>query len=536
MKNILLVSAAALTVGAAPAPAAPKPDMTVRFDLKMPTFRDLSESSAFPTLGYAGCIADEGDRYFDEFFVKSPDRTWEVFKGAGARLVKEWGADGRWERDKERAKISFSWRKKHGVKALLCIENNGRTINDARRRILGFVQWIVDNGFTDQVAGFELGNEPYWGSAPERFARRWAEIVPGIKKIWPEAQIGFAIAEYRAGDPDIESVRQRLSTVDEWFNFGGGEFGMMRINQWSGRFINAFSNCLHHCSHVIYHFYGGTRPYGCSYAGIQRIRNFAKAFPEVKDKKVWITEWRNDADADLRCQQTFSLALFDALYMMMCICQPEIDGLSAHQCGQISGGFYIADGRGDWRQQREREAADRMFIDPDWTGRPRLEVGPVGPVFKLLNEAILTHPHVLARGRRHEGTISDDKYWSSHVYLASGNSAWIQKGEDVSKRPPDRGVLEWILMANDARTSVTLMVANAGIQPWKPPFETIGCAVGKPKVRLYRCRPEHEILHQVPGEPRLSWEEEYEGEAGRIEVPGLSVATLTFPVSKGGAR
>ena len=531
---------AALTVGAAPAPTAPKPDMTVRFDLKMPTLRDLSESSAFPTLGYAGCIADEGDRYFDEFFVKSPDRTWEAFKGAGARLVKEWGADGHWdENDPEHrwAKITYSWRKKHGVKVLLCIENGGRTINDARRRILGFVQWIVDNGFKDQVAGFELGNEPYWGSAPEQFAARWAAIVPDIKKIWPEAQIGFAIAEYRAGDPDIESVRKRLSTVDEWFNFGGGEWGMSKLNQWSGRFINAFSNCLQHCSHVVYHFYGGFGPYGCTYNGIQRVRNFARAFPEVKDKKVWITEWRYTADDDLRYQQSFSFAMFDALYMMMCICQPEIDGLSAHQCGWLSGGFYIADGRGDWCQRRERET-DRMFVDPDWTGRPRLEVGPVGPVFKLLNEAILTHPHVLARGRRHEGTISDDNYWSSRCYVDSSSKigGWIQGGGDLAMRPPDGGVLEWILLANEERTSVSLVVANAGIQTWKPPFETIGCTVGKSKVRLYRCRPEHEILHQVPGEPRLSWEEECEGEAGRIEVPGLSVATLTFPVSKGGAR
>ena len=506
---------AALAIGAAPAPTAPKPDMTVRFDLKMPTFRDLSESSAFPTLGYAGCIADEGDRYFDEFFVKSPDRTWEVFKGAGARLVKEWGADGRWERDKERAKISFSWRKKHGVKVLLCIENGGRTINDARRRILGFVQWIVDNGFTDQVAGFELGNEPYWGSAPEQFARRWAEIVPGIKEIWPEAHIGFSIAEYCAGDPDIESVRKRLSAVDEWFNFGGSEFGMSKLNQWSGRFINAFSNCLPLCSHVIYHFYGGTRPYGCSYAGIARIRNFAKAFPEVKDKKVWITEWRIGADQDLRCQQTFHVAMFDALYMMMCICQPEIDGLSAHQCGWLSGGFYIADGRGSWCQRRFLES---MYPDPDWTGRPRLEVGPVGPVFKLLNEAILTHPHVLARGRRADGSIDDGSYWSSH--LCSGGL-----GGDV---------LEWILLADASRDSVALVVANAGVQTWRPPLETAGCTLGRPKVRVYRCKPEYVMLHQDPGAPRLSLEEEYEGEAGKIEMPGMSLATFVFPVKKGG--
>ena len=525
MKNALItgltVGVMALAIGAAPAPTAPKPDMTVRFDLKMPTFRDLSESSAFPTLGYAGCIADEGPGYFDEFFVNSPDRTWEVFKGAGARLVKEWGADGRWdENDPEHrwAKITYSWRKQHGVKVLLCIENNGRTINDARRRILGFVQWIVDNGFTEQVAGFELGNEPYWGSAPEQFARRWAEIVPGIKKIWPEAHIGFSIAEYRAGDPDIESVRSRLSTVDEWFKFGGDEWGMSKLNQWSGRFIRAFSSCLPLCSHVIYHFYGGTRPYGCSYAGIQRIRNFAKVFPEVKDKKVWITEWRYTADQDLVSQQTFQIAMFDALYMMMCVCQPEIDGLSAHQCGQLSGGFYYTNGRGTWAQRRWPKP-EIWYPDPDQTGRPRLEVGPVGPVFKLLNEAILDHPHVLSRGRRTDGSINDGSYWSSHL---------------CSSRLGGKGVLEWILLADAARDSVALVVANADVQEWKPPLETVSCTLGRPKVRVYRCRPEHVMMRQDPGEPGLAWEEKYEGEEGKVAVPGMSLATFVFPVKKGG--
>ena len=528
---------AALAIGAAPAPTAPKPDMTVRFDLKMPTFRDLSESSAFPTLGYAGCIADEGPGYFDEFFVKSPDRTWEVFKGAGARLVKEWGADRHWdENDPEHrwAKITYSWRKQHGVKVLLCIENNGRTINDARRRILGFVQWIVDNGFTEQVAGFELGNEPYWGSAPEQFAHRWAAIVPGIKRIWPEAHIGFSIAEYRAGDPDIESVRSRLSTVDEWFKFGGSEWGMSKLNQWSGRFIRAFSSCLPLCSHVIYHFYGGTRPYGCSYAGIQRIRNFAKVFPEVKDKKVWITEWRFTADQNLIKQQSFSIALFDAFYMMMCVCQPEIDGLSAHQCGWLAGGFYIADGRGSWCQRRFLES---MYVDPDWTGRPRLEVGPVGPVFKLLNEAILDHPHVLARGNRAGGSIDNDNYWSSH--LCGGRdkqlNAWLSDGAEPAKRPKtDKDILEWILLTDKARTSVALVAANANFEDWKPSLETVGCTLGKPHVRLYRCKPEDVMRRQVPGEKPLSWEEEFEGEEGKVVVPAFSVATFVFPVKKGG--
>ena len=121
------------------------PDRAITFDVKMPTYIDQSKSSSFPNLGYAGCIADEGPEYAEEFFRRSPDKTWEVFKGAGAYLVKEWNADTRWEQDKAMAYDVYTWRKKHGVKVLLCIEHySGRTINDARRRILGFVHGQVE--------------------------------------------------------------------------------------------------------------------------------------------------------------------------------------------------------------------------------------------------------------------------------------------------------------------------------------------------------------------------------------------------------
>ena len=343
---LLLASLPPTALQAADNAEAP-PDRAITFDVKMPTYIDQSKSSSFPNLGYAGCIADEGPEYAEEFFRRSPDKTWEVFKGAGAYLVKEWNADTRWEQDKAMAYDVYAWRKKHGVKVLLCIEHySGRTINDARRRILGFIQWIVDNDFKDQVAGIELGNEPYWGTSPEIFADRWAAIVPDIKKIWPEVHLGFSIAELYDGDPDIAAVRSRYTNVDLLLS-QDSTLGLNKINNWSGRFIVAFSNCLDQCSHVIYHFYGGFGHYGCTYNGIQRIRRFAQSFPEVKDKKAWITEWRFTSDMDLTSQQKFQIALFDALYMLMVVCQPEVEGICAHQCGQLSGGFYIADGKGE---------------------------------------------------------------------------------------------------------------------------------------------------------------------------------------------
>ena len=63
-----------------------------------------------------------GLKLSEEFFRRSPERTWEAFKGAGAYLVKEWWADASWERDKAMAYDVFAWRKRHGVKVLLCIE------------------------------------------------------------------------------------------------------------------------------------------------------------------------------------------------------------------------------------------------------------------------------------------------------------------------------------------------------------------------------------------------------------------------------
>jgi len=514
MKRILMT--VVLAAAAAGRAGDQSPDGTITFDAGAPTYIDQSKSSSFPNLGYAGAIWDEGPECAEEFFRRSPDRTWEVFKGAGAYLVKEWGADGCWEQDKKMAYDVFAWRKKHGVKVLLCLEPGaGRSINDARRRILGYVKWIVDNDFKDQVAGFELGSEPYWGTAPEVFADRWAAIVPEMKKIWPEAHLGFAIAELYDGDPDIAAVRSRYTDVDLLLS-QDSTLGLNKINNWSGRFIVAFSNYLHHCSHVVYHFYGGFGHYGCTYNGVQRIRRFAKSFPEVEGKKAWITEWRFTSDFDLVSQQKFQIALFDALYMLMIVCQPEVEGISAHQCGQLSGGFYIADGRGQWRGQRTHGLGGDMHVDPDWTGRPRLEVGPVGPVFKLFNEALMDHPHVLARGRRHDGTI-DDGRWSSIT------SIWKDSGE---------GSVEWVQLANADRTSFALMVCNCCSVPFKPPLKSVGCTLGKPHYRVYRCKKEDVYLQQVPGEPRLAWEEEYDGNENEIVIPEKSVTTVVFPVRK----
>ena len=60
------------------------------------------------------------------------------------------------------------------------------------------------------------------------------------------------------------------------------------------------------------------------------------------------------------------------------------------------------------------------------------------------NEALLGHPHVLARGRRRDGDITDGRY-NQMINI------WNNSGE---------GSVEWVLLANADRSSFALMVCN----------------------------------------------------------------------------
>ena len=96
------------------------------------------------------------------------------------------------------------------------------------------------------------------------------------------------------------------------------------------------------------------------------------------------------------------------------------------------------------------------------------------------------------------------------------------------------GSVEWVLLVNADRTSFALMVCNCCSVPFRPTMNAVGCSLGKPHYRVYRCRKEDVCISQMPGEPRLAWEEEYDGNEGEIVVPEKSVTTIVFPVKKEG--
>jgi len=215
----------------------------IHLDPSKDFIRDLRDTSAAPVLGYAGSMLEFNDSLAHVLWHDCSDDLATALRDGGARLVKEWNSLDKWQigmayaqakSEEERAslrkrfgrseglvddpKVWFSFRKKHGMKVFICLEqyrvwtdvSQGVKTNEigiVKKTICDYLRWIRDNGFADQVAGFELGNEPYWGKDPEEYGRRWCEIVPEMKKIWLGAKIGIPLAEYRPNDPDIAAVR-----------------------------------------------------------------------------------------------------------------------------------------------------------------------------------------------------------------------------------------------------------------------------------------------------------------------------------------
>ena len=536
--------------------------VTIEVDAHAEPIKDLRNSTSAPDLGYAGAMLESTTLVAEWFYISNRVESAKLVRDAGAWVVRPWSANDCWQRGlawvatKNRAALQkrhphsvfidphayFSFWKENSMKAILCLEiygvygdvEKGTRVSDigsVKKVICDYLRWIVDNGYKDCVAGFECGNESYWGNDPELYGARWSEIIPEMKRIWPDVKIGIPLAEYRAGDPDIAAVRARATGL-EWVQ-GGGEFSFSRLNQWSGRFIVALSNQIHNVSHVIYHFYGGDGTYGCSASGFARIKNFAKIFPEVADKRVWITEWRERADEDNRCHQTFQSSLWKGHYLLSCLAQPYLDGISLHNLGSLAGGISVS--TGDWNFQFC--PTQRNYIDPDYTGTPRMEIGPAAPVFAIYTDALKKHPLVLNHGnceRQGKGAV----IWASALYYGSSTAQMhaMAKGRPKEKWPKLMGNVEWAVTMSADKSSLSLLMVNTLARKIDMPINLKGVEfAGEPVVKSVTIPEKYLYAHLIPGERPL-WiikEEKCKpmsGTSGAIPIEYNTVQSVTIPL------
>ncbi len=540
---------AALTAAAAWTAAA---GIDIDIDLKAKPIKDMKGTANGIAMGVNGAMEawlSHVNGNDDILFVSNKVETARIFRQAGLRVMRLQGMNtwfnNRNKRTKDgkypltNPKAAFDFYQANGIKVFVCLEcpDQGAVAN-----CVEIIQWIVDNGYKDQVVGVEMGNETYASRDYYKRAESWPQVIDAAHKIWPKLSFGIVIGEYMENDPDIAQIAARMKSSESLhhgWTYDTGYFSAGELNRNTARFVEAMSNHLHKIDHIIYHGYGAETPYSCSYYGFQRFRNFIEAYPQLKGRNYWLTEVRLRSDEDNRCQRIFRETLLWSHYALMALCQPETDALLQHQASSLSGTVYQSTGKSwavqwmDGAKWGSREIPDR--VSP--YDMPRMEVGSMGVLYRLFTEAIMDHPQFLAHGTSKVRDAEDTFFTSARVtdQVYKRRRALIE-GTPKDQAPKVEGEVEWVaahgsgelclFMVNTKSTPETFRVTVKDKLFYAPVYRTLSCPE-----EFVDCR-------AIPGDGpvwrQASWEETQFGvshipmEAYANLKPKCDVLTVTI--------
>ena len=495
-------------------------DVEIDLDMAAKPLKDLSKTGCNQGMGFNAALENIwGAANDDWWFVSNRVESARILKAAGANLLRlqcmNWWFDRRTDKkNPTNPKAAFDFYKANGIKVFVCLECNKEEMISKNVEI---VKWIVDNGYKDCVAGFEMGNETYGSPKYPEYAPRWKAFIDQAEKVWPKIPLGMNIGELFELNPDIKHMRARLMGNEEikrdW-SHAGAYFSADSFNRFSMLFVQAMSNYLGKIDHIIYHAYGAETPYSCSYHGFKRFRNFTEIMPELKGKKYWLTEIRQRSDEDNHCQRIYRETLITAHYSLMALCQPETDGFCQHQLTALSGALFQSDGRSwyiQWYDGTQECLPDRMAP----YGQPRMEVGQMGAMYRILTQGIAECPLFLQHGTE-RGAGTDEWGYCCSARLTDevyARRRAIKEGK--SDVPAVRGELEWVASTRKGGNKLCLLMVNSKNEPQTVRVTAKGKQFAAPTYRTLSCPEEFVDCCEIPGEGRawrqLSWEDSNQG-------------------------
>ena len=521
-------------------------DFEIDLDFDATPIRDMRKSTCFPMVGYAGCLANTDEAYW---FSSNKVETARAMREAGAWFQRMWSANSwfknrrNWHdpnsKDPKEQKayknfrpthpeLMFPFWKENGIKVLFTLECWS---DDGEKSAVEFVKWIVDNGYKDVVAGFEMGNESYFSKDYPALAPRWKRVIDELWKIWPKVPLGVVLCELFEENPDLTQVRGRMLSAGEIKS--DGYFSASVFNRYTTQFVVAMSNYMDKVSHVIYHAYGAETPYSCSYYGFQRFRNYIQTMPELKGKQMWLSEIRMRSDEDDWCQRQFREALIMGHYALTSICQTDFDGYNQHEFSSWSGGLFLSNGKQFAHQWR---TGCWYSGYPDYRSpydKPRLEAGPMGVMYRVLTEGIKSHPIILQHGTSKETGTEDTFYTSARVTdevyrhrraIREGKKPFLGLFGGV---PEVKGEVEWVALRADANrgqnaTALCLLMVNSKNEAETATLRVKGRFFATPTYQTVSCPEEFVDCSSVPGDAHpwkeLSWEDSQQGGFDAIKM------------------
>ena len=510
-------------------------DFDIGIDLDATPIRDASESTSKALVGYAGCLCNGDEAYW---LGTNRTETSKAYREAGAWFQRMWSAN-RWfasqgpnpyrkdDPDPKMRKKYRSYRRSHpgvafdfwkanGIKVLFTLE----AWNDEdEKSSVDFVKWIVENGYKDIVAGFELGNESFYSPQYPDQAPRWKRVIDEIWKVWPKVPLGICLCELFEQNPDLAQVRGRMLSAGEIKK--DGYFSASLFNRYTTQFVVAMADHLDKISHVIYHAYGAETPYSCSYYGFERFRNYMNVMPELKGKKMWLSEVRMRSDEDIWCQRQFREALIMGHYALTAICQSDMDGFNNHEFTTWSGGLYVSDGR---RFTHQWPGGCWNCGYPDHRSpenRPRIEAGAMGVMYRILSESILDYPVLLQHGTSREANTTNAFYTSARftdeVYrrrraIREGKKTFLGLFGGV---PEVKGETEWVAATTRKRDAICLMMVNSKNEEETVTLTAKDRIFAVPTYVTVSCPEKYLDCAAIPGEAHpwkeMAWEDSQQG-------------------------
>jgi hypothetical protein len=368
------------------------------------------------------------------------------------------------------------------------------------------LRWVKKNGYLDLYKAWEIGNECYLSgtNTPEVYATFAKKMAKAAKKVDPDIRLAVTVFVCAADDANLFN---NIGKNPREITIKGEQSMYAKWLAWSNTVMRLLGDDAKNIYYVNIHLYGPDLVYNANAKGIDTHVRVIQKHPNMRHTRLIVTEWRHTGSSELHCQREFKTgALWASKFSMVLLAHPLMDSTGIHDFLTYSGTGYWSDGK-IWRSQWG--SLDPRWAYPSKTGKRRLQVGPFGPVLKMLNHIARNYPLLL----EHKANLG--KY-SSAVFFGKCTPKTI--GEDEGRD------LEWIIATNRKKNKFAGMVVNTHVYPVRITLQSNGKKYNITKATSENCPADKLFVCEIPGDAKFWNLEALKVNAdGSIDLPPFSI-------------
>lgn len=260
-------------------------------------------------------------------------------------------------------------------------EHFDRAVQDNMKKL----KWVLEHGYRDRYVAWEIGNECYATWDPLLYGQFARKMVAEARRLDPGIRLAVPVILRNTDDPAIAKFIAADPNRKNWFS-------------WHDAMLPALGDQLPHITHLQIHIYGAGSAFSCNHRGLETIGAILEKIPGTRHLRYLVTEWRYTGVGGVQHRTFRTGALWNGKFAMTLLSHPRVDWTAAHEFLCTSGLGYWSPGD-EWIFQYPQEGqtgkAPRI---PNPTGKAALDVGPFGPVTRMLNEIVREYPLLLDHG------------------------------------------------------------------------------------------------------------------------------------------